>query len=340
MTVGVRKMQRYQRWKRKPSRFGSTWLAMVIAGVKFADKDSQARILIRMSIGFIVGTCSFFYIISVAENLMTTPEAQQVANMAWWLPMLKNVLGIDLRGVTNLAEIRTLLWRSIFMLTMKVQLFWIMITVARVGPGLIANDLRTKALPIYFSRPLTPISYLFSKWMTVGVFIALIMVIPNLLSLILGTLITGGLQNFQQTLGLAADLLVSGFGIMLVAGMVVLALSCITRDRRYAIVGWFSVCILPGIAQATVYESIKQEATTAWLGSISLRGDIMILIEWLFDMRQAFKASGLNVAAFEDALLSPVTPIYPAIVLATITVVSAVFCYWKVVRFSRSAACA
>ena len=31
--------------------------------------------------------------------------------MAWWLPMLKNVLGIDLRGVTNLAEIRTLLWR-------------------------------------------------------------------------------------------------------------------------------------------------------------------------------------------------------------------------------------
>jgi ABC-type transport system involved in multi-copper enzyme maturation permease subunit len=240
--------------------------------------------------------------------------------------------------VTRLAEFREVLWRSVFIFMIQVQLFWVMVLVARVGPGLIANDIKARALPIYFARPITPSTYLLGKWMVAATFIGLVTVAPNLAALIFGVLLTGGLQTWGQTLGLGLDLLVCGAGVMVFGGMLILALSSTTADSRYVSVGWLAVCLLPVMAQAIVSDALDPAQTTGLLGSISLRDNLMNLTKWVFDLRDAWASTPLPAGAYEQALGNPVKTIYPAIVLGGITVAAAVFCYRRVLRFSQAAA--
>lgn len=333
-TVATANSHRYQRWPGKAERTSAAagWLTILTMGFRLEYQRSQTRLLLLLVPGVVIFTCVVFYVLSLLELLVGTREAEGP------LGFIQGLLGVNLSGVTRLGEFREVLWRSVFMFMIKIELFWAMIVVARVGPGLIANDLKARSLPIYFARPITPLSYLLGKWLVAVAFIGAVTLVPNLLSLIVGVLLTGGLHTWGQTLGLAGDLLVSSVGVMAFGGIVILALSAMTSDSRYVAVGWLAVCLLPAMAQGIVNDSLEATQTTGLLGSISLQGDVVTLTEWLFDMRNAWAATPLPVEAYQRALGSPVEPIYPAIVLGVITVLAATFCYRRVLRFSRAAA--
>ena len=86
----------------------------------------------------------------------------------------------------------------------------------------IADDIKSRALPIYFARPIVPLTYLLGKWLVVAAYIGVVMLVPNLLSLMLGVLVTGGLQTVGETARLGFDLIVSGVGVMVVGGALIL----------------------------------------------------------------------------------------------------------------------
>ena len=292
----------------------------------------KTRILITSAMLLVLGCSSAFYGIAYLEEAIGTPES--VA----FLDIIRVVLGVDLSAATHLSEFREALWRTAFALMIRIQLIWVLMIVAFVGPGLIANDLRSRALPIYFSKPITPQTYLLSKWIVVASFIAVVNVVPNLMSLIIGVLLTGGLDGWGPTLRLAWDMLMAGGGVAVVGGSVMLAISSLTSDRRYATVGWLAICLLPRVAQAILHEALSAKVTKGFLGSISLNGDVMILTEWLMDIRRLWEATPLPPEAFGRAMASHVEPFYPAVVLLLVTAVSVLVCYRRVVRFSRSAA--
>ncbi|HUU83720.1 MAG TPA: hypothetical protein VM243_09470 [Phycisphaerae bacterium] len=327
-------LHRYQRWSGRGGRPAATggWLNIASTGVRWEYKRPATRNMVLVGLVFVCGACPLFYVLSLAEALAGTPQAQGIYDV------LSTFLGVDLRGVARIGEFREVLWRSVFIVMIKWQLLWALIVVARVGPGLIANDLKARALPIYFARPVTPLTYVLGKWMVAAAFIGFVVLVPNLLSLLLGVLITGGLHTWGQTLGLGLDLVICGLGVMVLGGIVVLALSSLTSDSRYVTVGWLAVCLLPVMAQSIIHESVDSVHTTGLLGSMSLQDDIVILTEWLFDMRGAWAATPLPAEAFERALSRPVEPMYPALVLCAVTVVAALVCYRRVVRFSRAAA--
>lgn len=325
-------LHRYERWSGELSRGRLTWLTIVTTGVRLAFKHSHVRGLVSMGLGFVVGTGIMFYLVSVVTTLVGNRPDSDLYDF------LATFLGVDLSGVSHIADYQGMLWRSIFMLIIKVQLVWVLLIVARVGPGLIADDLKTRALPIYFARPLQPLTYVAGKWMVIAVFIALVMLVPNLLSLIVGVLMTGGPGGIRETLSLAGDLIASGFGIMVVGGMLVLALSTLGSDKRYVVIGWLAVCLLPWVAQEILNEALPPDKTLGFLGSISLHRDVLILTEWLFDLRQSWQATGLPSRVFEQALAPPIKPVYPAVVLGGMTLASGLVCYRRVVRFSRTAA--
>ncbi|MCB9867601.1 MAG: hypothetical protein H6816_13330, partial [Phycisphaerales bacterium] len=277
--------------------FGSgTWFAIVRAGVKRANKDAQLRFLLWFGLSFVAGTTGLFYALATLEILAGSPQARGLYDMA------RGLLGVDLSGVQRVGEFRELLWRTVYLLTLKVQLFWVMTTVSRVGPQLIAQDIRTRALPIYFSKPVTPRTYLLGKWLILAVVVGLVTFVPNLLSLTLGVMVTGGLATWAQTLHLAGDLALASGGIMVLAGLLILALSSLSADKRYVSVAWFALCILPVIAQGIINENVPRDARAHWLGSISIYGDCNVLIGWLFDMRSRFDASGLPSEACARAV--------------------------------------
>lgn len=331
-TTTATRSHRYQRWSGELDKGRSTWLAIVVTGIHLAFKQARTRTLV-MSVALVtLGTCAVLYVLSLLETLVGTPEAHGVYDF------LQAFLGVDVSGVSRIEELRGVLWGTLFLVMIKAEMFWVLIVVAQIGPGLIAKDLRFRALPIYFAKPLTPLTYVLGKWLVVAFFIALVTLIPNLGSLLLGSMMTGGLGTMGQLLNLGLDLLLSGLLACVVGGTVVLALSSLTSDHRYVTVAWLAVCLLPVFAQAIVDELLPGQSRAGLLGCISLRDDMVILTEWLFGLRDAWEASGLPTRAFGEALAKPIKPLYPALVLAGWTVVAALVCYRRVVRFSRSAA--
>ena len=333
MTTAVTSQShRYDRWSGELNKGRWTWLAIVVTGIRLAVKGPVMRVLVMTSGLVVLGSCIVLYILSLLEVMVGTDQARGLYEF------VKVFLGVDISDVAQIEQFREALWRSMYLLTIKIQMLWVLLVVARVGPGLIARDLRTRALPIYFAKPVTPLTYLTGKWLVVASFIALVMLIPNLLTLIIGSMITGGLHTWSQTLGLALELVLSGVMVCVVGGAIILALSSLTSDHRYVAVAWVAVCVLTMIAQGIIDENLPEKATSGWLGCISLRDNMVILTEWLFSIREAWEASSLPTKAFRSALVKPVEPICAATVLGAWTVVAILVCFWRVIRFSRSAA--
>ena len=325
--------QHYTRWtgRMRPGRW--TWLSITMQGLRQGFKPWMTRALVSSAILLVASLCSIFYLLSFLEEQIESPQGQG------WFEVVRGFLGINLREfVGDLSDYRTVFWRTAFMVLFKLQALWVLLIVARVGPGLISNDVKARALPIYFSKPVTPLTYLLGKWLIVASFIGVVSLLPNLLGLIAGTLITGGLATWGETFSLGADLLVAGLGVMLLGGSIMMALSSLSSDRRFVAVGWLAVCLLPFIAQSILRENLPREATTGWLGSVSLLDNVAILAEWLFDLRARWEATGLDSAVYRRVFGQRVAPFYPAVVLAGVTLVSIAVCYRRVVRFSRSAA--
>jgi ABC-type transport system involved in multi-copper enzyme maturation permease subunit len=323
---------RYQRWADRPARRRKSWPAITAAGVRLVNKGTRTRGLMWMSLGFALASCTLFYILAQLEILAGTPEA------AGLYDFVKTLLGINLGGISRLAEYREVLWRSAFLFLFKLELFWVFVVTAFTGPGLIADDIKARALPIYFARPVTPFTYLLGKWMVIAFFVSLTILLSNLLGLIFGVIVTGGLATWGQTILLGADLLICGVGVTLFAGALMLALSSFSSDKRYVTVGWLAVGVLPMMVQSILYDALPQEATSRWLGSISLYGDIAALAEWKFGIRTAWQSMPIPKDVFRGALGPEIAPIYPGIVLLVLTIVSIWFCYRRVLKFSRSAA--
>ena len=324
---------KYQRWADRPARLRKAWPAITAAGVRMVNRrGTRTHGLMWMSLGFALASCTMFYVLAELEILAGTPEA------AGLYSFVKTLLGVNLDGISRLAEFREILWRSAFLFLFKAELFWVFVVAAFAGPGLIADDIKARALPIYFARPVTPFTYLLGKWMVIAFFVSLAVLVSNLLGLIFGVIVTGGLATWGQTIRLGVDLLLCGLGVTLFAGVLMLALSSMSSDKRYVTVGWLAAGVLPVMVQGILYESLPQEATGKWLGSVSLYGDIAALMEWKLGIRATWASMPIPQEVFRGALGPELAPFYPAVVLLILTIASVWFCYRRVLQFSRSAA--
>ena len=63
--------------------------------------------------------------------------------------------------------------------------FWIVLLTLFVGAGLVADDLRTRALPLYLVRPITPFDYFLGKWLVPASVLATYVLAPGLLLVLL-----------------------------------------------------------------------------------------------------------------------------------------------------------
>ena len=323
---------RYRRWPGSLASGRWTWLSIVRAGIRQGMRSKFVQLMIVLSGLMALGGVVVFYVLSLLEVAVGTPQARALQEF------VQAFLHVDVRGVERLSEIREPLWRSYFMVMARGQLFSVLFMVTMIGPGLVSRDLRTRALPIYFAKPVTPLTYLTGKWLIVAFFVATVTLFPNLLTLIAGTIVTGGLATWTQTLGLGIDVCAAGMMTCLVSGAIILALSSITSDHRYVATGWLAVCAMLAIAQAILGEALSAEAMRGWPGCLSIGGDVLVVSEWLFGIREAWQGSQLPTGAFQDVLVSPVRVGYAATVLGGWTAAGLFVCFRRIVKFSRAAA--
>ncbi len=331
-TLATSTSHRYERWTGRLHSQRWTWWPIVSTGLRLAAKRNEMRLFLMAGLMLVTGACAIFYILALLETFVGTGAGRG------FYEFINGLLGIDLRPLANLRDYRDVLWRATFLLMIKIELPLVFFVLASAGPGLIAQDIRTRALPIYFARPLQPVNYLMGKGLVVALLIGAVTVVPNLASLFLGTLLSGGPPSIWQTLALAGRLLLIGVGVMVIGSTVILALSSLGSEKRYATFGWLAICLIPMAIQSILDDELAVEQTRGFLGSLTLHRNVAVLAEWLLDLRRGLQGTSLPSKAFESALGPTVDPMYPAIVLGLVVLVSSVLCYRRVVRFSRAAA--
>ena len=119
-----------------------------------------------------------------------------------------------------------------------------MILVLLVGPNLVSQDLRYNALPLYFSRPLRRVDYFLGKLGVIAALLGVSVIGPALVAFVLGLLFSLDVTIVRDTLPIVLGAIVYGLVIAVSAGLLMLALSSLSRSSRYVALLWLGVWLL------------------------------------------------------------------------------------------------
>jgi ABC-2 type transport system permease protein len=174
------------------------------------------------------------------------------------------------------------------------------------GAGLIANDLRTGAILVYLSRPLTRRDYVLGK---LGVLLALNLAVTLVPGLVLYAIALGlAPEQFLkwELAWIAPALVVQSLLIGLVVGLLALAVSSLSRSARVAGLGFFGLILGTEMVRLVLQQGFgRREAAL-----LSLQADIRAIgaalfgfVERRFDLPWPWPAAVLVVVGMASLLV-------------------------------------
>jgi ABC-2 type transport system permease protein len=137
-----------------------------------------------------------------------------------------------------------------------------MLLVLIVGPGLISQDLRFNALPLYLSRPLRRRDYFLGKLGVIVAFLGAVTVVPAVIAYVFGLLFSLDLSILRDTLPLLVRTVAYGLLVGVSAGTLMLALSSVSRNSRYVALFWLAVWI--GTSVVSVALNMVDSSQRQW----------------------------------------------------------------------------
>jgi ABC-type transport system involved in multi-copper enzyme maturation permease subunit len=169
------------------------------------------------------------------------------------------------------------------------EIVFMLLMAAYAGAGLVANDMRTGGLLLYLSRPLTLSDYIFGKFAVLFVSLSMVTLIPNL------ALFLGARSLAPDVLGDVAHLIllpkIVAYSLVLIlptAGLV-LAMSALARNPRFAGLGFFFVYVGSTVAQGIAWQATR----SPYAGLLSPQASMRRVGEWIFDVKPARMTSQL-----------------------------------------------
>ncbi len=124
-----------------------------------------------------------------------------------------------------------------------VQIF-ALLTGAWYGSGLIASDLRSGALQLWFARPLGRASYVLARFFTVGIFTAFAVLVPGLVILLVATVNSPDYSFASDEGDLFWRVPIYSAVWISTTGLVALAVSSIAQKRAWALASYFGLFLL------------------------------------------------------------------------------------------------
>jgi ABC-2 type transport system permease protein len=160
--------------------------------------------------------------------------------------------------VTDPRHYRVDFWRLCYGYFLQTELRMSMILILLVGPSLISQDLRFNALPLYFSRPLRRIDYFLGKLGVIVTFLGLVVIVPSVVAYILGLLFSLDITIIGDTFEILLASVAYGLVVAFSAGMLVLALSAMSRNSRYVALFWVAFWLVSGLV-GSVLQTVDSE---------------------------------------------------------------------------------
>src|SRR5262249_4421175 len=127
--------------------------------------------------------------------LAWVPAAVFVAALALWglaerdpdiFRFVAKLFNLPPQSSRSPENFRVIFWTYAYAIFFLVEVKFSMLLVLLVGPGLISQDLRFNALPLYFSRPLRRVDYFLGKLGIIVGCLSAVMIVPAVVGYLLG----------------------------------------------------------------------------------------------------------------------------------------------------------
>lgn len=157
------------------------------------------------------------------------------------------------------------------------------------GSGLIANDLKNKALSLYLSKPISWIDYLIGKFAVIGILLGCLTLIPGLL-LFLEHLLLTGTSFLKENYWIPFSIIAYSVIIIFSTSLLILLFSSLTTNSRYATIGfcavWFGSPVIYEVLR-TITRTSKMALVSIWanydiLGTIMFGGSQDYSVHWIW----------------------------------------------------------
>ncbi len=263
--------QGYQHWSGSISSHRWRWLAITRRGVRSALQRRLVRVFL-----FITWLPAIVLAFVLCMWGLVEQQSELVESVK---PLLSSLLGRPI--LIGPRDYRIEIWTICFHYFLSWEQWLAMILVLLVGPNLISQDLRYNALPLYFSRPLRRIDYYLGKLGIIVALLAIAIILPALVAYVLGLLFSLDITIFRDTVGILFGSVAYGLVIAVSAGMLMLALSSLSRNSRYVALLWMGLWFISStvsviLMQVDQAQRMQQTETQPrdWMGEQVLLAEI------------------------------------------------------------------
>ena len=228
----------------------------------------------------------YFAPLFFAIGYVTDPVRNFGSQSTPWFGWASEFLGPELSKVLRTApeSVRPVAWSIAFYYFFSwPQAILTMLVVAIVAPGLIAQDVRSKAFLLYFSKPITRAEYLLGKACTVSFFIAMMMLAPPLILYTVSILFSPSAMAFVQTSYTVVRILGVFLAVAVPMTLISLCLSSMAKDARFPTLGWAIICVGGEVVYWILY-SMSGFKDSAWICCASLRKTISVLTQSIYNV--------------------------------------------------------
>lgn len=179
------------------------------------------------------------------------------------------------------------------------QSFFTFIIAIYAGAGLISNDLRANALPLYLSKPITRNDYVMGKLGVLVFFLALPTFVPGISLYLLAILFQANLAYLLTNWWIVAS--ITGYSLIIIFtyGFMILGFSSLSKSRRVAGTTFAAVVFFSQILYMIV-STILRNSGVAW---VSLGNNLAQVGDVLFRMEPGYKSPAWVSLAILAALI-------------------------------------
>jgi len=279
----------YRRYEGRRTSHALRWWPITRTGLAIAWRSKLLRRLVFVSFLPFLYFGWVFFVIGRITDPQTDPTAP-------FYELARELLGRRL--VTQLNEdpgpIRAAVWAIVFAsFGTFVQFLLAGLVAAIAGPALVASDMRSRSFLIYFSRPVSRLDYVAGKCGVLVALMACVTLLPSLLLYVLSVLFSPSLDTLVQTAPVAASVVLGWLGVIVPAALVMLVLSSLTRQPRFAVATWVVVCLFGPLAHA-ILQQTRGLAGNDWTFLMSLPHTTRALKLGLIDVEGRAAALSLD----------------------------------------------
>jgi len=272
----------YRAWEGRLRPEVTRWWVIAETGVRLAFRSRVLRrmILVAWLPAIYMGTAFFMW-----EQAAAHPDTQREA-LRFFRGFVGGQASAIFRSASLLdaAEARHQIWGWLLLTFFRQPQGVLMaLVVGLIAPPLISQDIQSRALLLYFSRPIARVEYVAGKFAIVCAYLLLITTAPALTLYIFGVLLSPDLAVLKYTWDFPLRILLASLVLIVPTTSLALAYSSLTTRSYYSGFAWYATWAFGFITYLFLQATLEDRFTDSW-SLLSLHHSLGLVQVWIFDI--------------------------------------------------------